>query len=124
MPIVRKSTANPKKKKPLNVDWEKVDRTTDADIARQVAEDPDTAPLLDAAWFRKARLVLPETVDVSAIRDKLGLSQRVFAARFGFSLRTVQQWEQGRAVPERPARILLKIIESEPQVVDRVLTQV
>jgi len=122
MPIGKKSTAD-RPKKASGVDWDKVRRTTDADIARQVAEDPDTAPLLDAAWFRKARLVVPATVDVRAIRNKLGLSQRGFAERFGFSLRTVQQWEQGRAMPERSARILLKIIDSEPQAVERALAQ-
>ena len=35
-------------------DWAKVDATTDEDIARQIAEDPDTAPELDEAWFAAA----------------------------------------------------------------------
>ncbi len=120
MPIVRKSAAELRRRAP-DVDWRKVDRTGDAAIARQAKADPETASPLNRAWFRKARLVVPATVDVRAIRAKLGLSQRVFAERFGFSLRTVQQWEQGRAVPERPARILLMIIDSEPHVVERVL---
>ena len=37
-----------------------------------------------------------------ALRRKLGLSQAQFASKFGFSLRTVQEWEQGRALPDRP----------------------
>lgn len=60
--------------------------------------------------------------DVKAIRQKLGLSQAVFARRFGFSVRTVQQWEQGRAIPDRPARILLKVIERAPRTVEQALT--
>lgn len=57
--------------------------------------------------------------DVQAIRCKLGLSQSEFAARFGFSVRTVQEWEQGRAVPDRAARILLRVIDESPEAVQR-----
>ena len=42
---------------------------------------------------------VPDEVDVKAIRRKLGMSQRQFAASFGFGLDAVQNWEQGRAVP-------------------------
>lgn len=45
--------------------------------------------------------VLPET-DVRALREKLGLSQSDFAALFGFNVRSVQDWEQGRRRPEIP----------------------
>jgi uncharacterized protein (DUF4415 family) len=41
-------------------DWARVEALTDEDIARAVADDPDAAPLLDEAWFRKARLVPPD----------------------------------------------------------------
>jgi transcriptional regulator with XRE-family HTH domain len=44
-----------------------------------------------------------------------------FAKRFGLSQRTVEQWEQGRAVPDRPARILLAVIERDPRAVERVI---
>jgi len=55
--------------------------------------------------------------DVKAIRDHLGLTQEQFASRFHLSLRTVQQWEQRRAMPDLPARILLKAIEQAPDVI-------
>jgi putative transcriptional regulator len=61
----------------------------------------------------------PRVPDVQAIRRKLGLSQSEFAARFAFSVRTVQEWEQGRAVPDRPARILLRVIDKSPKTVER-----
>ncbi len=67
------------------------------------------------------RVLAPRVPDVRAIRRKLGLSQSEFAARFGFSVRTVQEWEQGRAVPDRPARILLRVIEKSPNAVERAL---
>lgn len=42
------------------VDWAVYDALTDAEIAAAIADDPDAAPILDAAWFAEARLVLPE----------------------------------------------------------------
>jgi len=64
---------------------------------------------------------VPERVDVCATRRKFGMSQTKFAASFGLSLRTVQEWEQGRARPEGPARVLLTIIAREPAAVRRAL---
>jgi len=83
-----------------------------------IASDGETAP--DMARGRDWRRVLtPQTPSVQAIRRKLGMSQSEFAARFGFSVRTVQEWEQGRALPDRPARILLRVIEKSPKTVER-----
>ena len=41
------------------MDWAAVDALTDEDIARQIAEDPDTAPDLSEWDWSKARLVRP-----------------------------------------------------------------
>jgi putative transcriptional regulator len=49
------------------------------------------------------------------------LSQRQFAASFGFGLDAVQNWEQGRRRPEGAARAFLKVIEREPDAVRRAL---
>ncbi|MCB0047872.1 MAG: helix-turn-helix domain-containing protein [Caldilineaceae bacterium] len=49
------------------------------------------------------------------IRDKLNLSQSAFAALMGVSLRTVQDWEQGRRTPSGPAKALLRIAEQQPK---------
>ena len=49
------------------------------------------------------------------------MSQKEFAVRFGFTLSTVQNWEQGHRRPEGPARVLLKIIDKNPDVVERAL---
>jgi putative transcriptional regulator len=119
MPIVRRSVKEIRKHAG-RVDWERVRRTTDREIAAQIATDPDTAP--DMAEARDLRSVYnPPVPNVKAIRHKLGLSQAAFARQFGFSVRTVQQWEQGRAVPDRPARILLRVIETDPQAVEHAL---
>jgi putative transcriptional regulator len=67
------------------------------------------------------RVLIPDMIDVKAVRSKLGLTQAEFAIQFGFKLDTVRNWEQAKRVPEAPARALLKIIENEPQAVMRAL---
>ena len=64
---------------------------------------------------------VPDHVDVRAIRKRLGLTQSQFAGRYGFRVASIRDWEQKRFAPDRPARILLKIIEREPELVERVL---
>lgn len=60
-------------------------------------------------------------VDVRAVRERLGMSQNKFAQTFAFSPGTVRNWEQHRRRPEGPARVLLTIIEKEPEAVTRAL---
>lgn len=64
--------------------------------------------------------VAPE-IDVKALRQRLGMTQQEFAAEFSFSVRSVQNWEQGRRAPEGPARALLNVIAYEPEAVQRAL---
>jgi putative transcriptional regulator len=119
MSIVRKSLREVMRTKP-KVDWARVNATTEAEIARQAKEDGN--PIWTARDFKRARLVMPPSaVDVRAIRRRLQLSQKAFALKFGFSPRTVQEWEQGRAQPDRPARLLLAMIARAPKTVERVL---
>ncbi|MEM7522560.1 MAG: transcriptional regulator [Pseudomonadota bacterium] len=66
----------------------------------------------------------PETVDVKAIRNRTGLTQKAFAERFAFSASAVRDWEQNRRKPEGPARTLLMVIEKRPDVVEEVLVKV
>ncbi len=66
---------------------------------------------------------VPESVDVAAIRKGLKLSQAKFAARFGFALDAVQNWEQGRRQPDGAARAFLRVIEREPQAVLKALAE-
>lgn len=64
---------------------------------------------------------IPDMIDVKAVRSRLGLTQAEFAMQFGFKLETVRNWEQAKRIPEASARALLKIIESEPEAVQRAL---
>jgi putative transcriptional regulator len=117
MTIARRSEAEIRKGRG-RVDIKRVRSTTDRDIAKWIAEDPDTAPELP----RGARLRLihnPPLPDVKGLRKKLGLTQAEFAKHFGLSRRTIEQWEQGRAIPDRPARVLLAVIERDPHAVER-----
>lgn len=101
-------------------DWARVDAMTDEDIERAVAEDPDAAPLLTDEQLAAMRVVWP--ADIAATRRRLGLSQAEFAAWFGISPGTLRNWEQGRRVPEGPARVLLRVIERDPEAVRRALS--
>jgi putative transcriptional regulator len=93
---------------------------TEAEIDAEAAEDGD-------AWTEEelgeAVVVYPPPTpeQVRALRAKLGLSQSQFALRFGFTIDTVQQYEQGRRRPSGPASTLLRVIEAEPEAVIRAL---
>ena len=52
--------------------------------------------------------------DVAATRAKIGLSQARFAELLGVSVRTLQEWEQGRRAPSGAARTLLMIAAKNP----------
>jgi putative transcriptional regulator len=69
------------------------------------------------------RVHAPAEVDVRSIRKKLGVSQSEFATCFGISPGTLRDWEQRRKRPEGPARVLLKVIDKEPEAVRRALEQ-
>jgi putative transcriptional regulator len=53
---------------------------------------------------------------VSETRARVGLSQSEFARLLGVSVRTLQEWEQGRRAPSGPARMLLAIAHKNPKV--------
>lgn len=60
---------------------------------------------------------VPGPVDVRAIRARSGLSQSEFAREYGFSVRTLQEWESGGARPPSAARACLTVIDRNPNAV-------
>lgn len=58
--------------------------------------------------------------DVGTIRRKTGLTQSRFAELLGVSVRTLQDWEQGRRAPSGAARTLLQIADQDPKALLRV----
>jgi putative transcriptional regulator len=92
------------------VDWARVDATTEEEIARHIAED-DAEAMRDAAAYTRR------------VRRKVGLSQVAFARRIGVPVDTVRNWEQGRRAPQGAARALLRIIDRAPETALRALDQ-
>jgi putative transcriptional regulator len=76
------------------------------------------------AQGRKSSVIVhvPETIDVKAIRKKTGMSQQRFCATFGISLGTLRHWEQGLRSPGGPARVLLKVVDHDPNAVIHAIT--
>ena len=112
--FVRRSNEEIRQAKP-RIDIDKVNATTEEDIERWKRDDG-----IDDAHLGPPRYVRVGP-NVRVLRERLGLSQEAFASRFHLSLRTVQDWEQQRRVPEGPARVLLQVIERDPQAVERAL---
>lgn len=63
----------------------------------------------------------PAAGRIVALRRRMNLSRQKFADRFGLDARAVQEWEQGRRVPDRAARVLLTVIDGDPEAVVRAL---
>ncbi|MCP1835363.1 putative transcriptional regulator [Bradyrhizobium sp. USDA 4532] len=57
---------------------------------------------------------VPATIDVKAIRKKVGLTQEEFALRFSVKLASLRDWEQVRYAPDQTARAYLTIIDRDP----------
>jgi putative transcriptional regulator len=66
---------------------------------------------------------IPDEIDTARIRKKINMSQSRFAAYIGVSVRTIQEWEQGRVVPSGAARAFLTVIDREPDAVRRALVR-
>ena len=124
-----KSSLEEARRKAAAFDWSRVDATTEEEIAAQVADDAEVPPLMTAEGIAddlqcgEAWLAGPESLDVRGIRTRLGLSQQVFAARFRFPLGSLRNWEQGRRHPDGAARLLLRVIDREPEAVLRALSE-
>jgi putative transcriptional regulator len=54
---------------------------------------------------------------VRAIRLRVGKTQAEFSLMIGVSLATLRNWEQGRRVPDGPARALLRVAAANPQLI-------
>ena len=84
------------------VDFNRLDATTERDIAEQQHIDEADA-MLDAAKFARR------------VRKRLGLSQAEFSHQIDVSLDTIRKWEQGKRRPTGAAKTLLKILDKAPE---------
>ena len=86
--------------------------------------DPDMqafqAELLEAVRDMKvgraARTTQVEVPNAADARARVGLSQSQFATLLGVSVRTLQNWEQGRSQPSGAAQTLIRVAMTAPQV--------
>lgn len=83
------------------------------DIGKEVLEG-----LKEIRDYKNGKIELNQTElsEPKVIRSKLKLSQSAFAGLLGVSMRTLQDWEQGRRSPQGPAIALLRIAEQHPEV--------
>ncbi len=65
---------------------------------------------------------VPHPLDVRAIRERQGLTQKAFAEKYGFPLATLRNWEQGYRAPSGASRNFLLVIERQPKAVEAALT--
>ena len=59
----------------------------------------------------------PEIINVKAIRETTGMSQQKFCATFGISIGTLRNWEQGIRSPKGAARVLLQVVQHNPNAI-------
>ncbi|POR45574.1 helix-turn-helix domain-containing protein [Bosea psychrotolerans] len=90
-------------------------------FGQDLIESANEALAIALGKAKPARTITVETVDVAAIRKRLGLSQDAFAKKFGLSAATLRDWEQGRRQMDRTAQAFLKVIDRAPEVVEKAL---
>ena len=69
---------------------------------------------------RVGRRYTIESYPIVRAREKSGLSQAKFAELLGVSVRTLQDWEQGRREPNAAAKTLIKVAELHPSVLRKI----
>lgn len=57
--------------------------------------------------------------ELAQLREKLNVSQAVFAQYLRINKRTLENWEQGRAKPNAQAAVLIKLVEKYPDTLSR-----
>jgi putative transcriptional regulator len=72
---------------------------------------------IKAGRKKPSRIYEIKPPEIKTVREKLNVSQNEFALMIGVSVRTLQNWEQGRRKPEGPAKALLRIASKNPSAV-------
>jgi putative transcriptional regulator len=90
---------------------------TDDEIRASALCDPDAAPIPvhDTPG-------LTHIVNAKKLRERLGLTQEVFAATYRIPVGTLRDWEQNRKLPDAPARAYLTIIAKDPHAIAKLLS--
>lgn len=86
------------------------------DIGQEILEGLREIKAHKAGQVKLRKHTLQPSPSASEVRTKLQLSQTAFAGLMGVSVRTLQDWEQGRRQPAGSARMLLRIAQQHPEV--------
>lgn len=86
------------------------------DIERELIEDLEVVQAHKHGTSQLRTHAFAEVAPAAEIRRRLNLSQHAFAGLMGVSVRTIQEWEQGRRTPSGPAMSLLRIADQAPEV--------
>src|SRR5689334_14831527 len=97
-------------------DRRRLNNVSDAERARQALADSDNPPLTDEQLKRMAL-----AREVRRVREKTGLSQPQFAARFHIGLARLRDFEQARSEPDFIVRVFLRMILEDPRKADRLV---
>jgi putative transcriptional regulator len=89
---------------------------SDAEKERRALADPENPPLTEQEL---SRMVLAR--EVRLVREKTGLSQSQFAARFHIGLARLRDFEQARSEPDFIVRVFLRMILEDPRKADRLI---
>ena len=106
MAVVRRTLEEIQAQPDDDVDWAKVNTTTEDDIRRQMiddGEDPD------------AELRAEDVISPQFIRKRLGMTQEAFAKALRIPLATLRNWEQNRVSLDPVVRSLLRIVARDPK---------
>jgi putative transcriptional regulator len=107
--------------KKRETNWNKLKRMSEAEIERNAIEDDDSYVATREELMNFKSIDPVKKINVKEIREKMGFSQHRFSAVFGFSMRTLQEWEQGRREPNGAVRNFLKVIARNPKAVHHAL---
>ncbi len=88
---------------------------SDRNIGQEILEGIEEIKAFKKGKVSLRTRTLKEPASSKKIREKLKLSQVDFASLMGVSVRTVQDWEQGRRMPKGPAKSLLRIAAQTPE---------
>src|SRR6266446_2617963 len=99
-------TPEQRRKALRSIDLKRVRAMTKEEIERNALDDPDSIVPFDEATEPQ---LVPPMPDVALLRRRMKLNQADFATRFGFSVATVRNWEQGRVLADGPASIALAV---------------
>jgi putative transcriptional regulator len=106
-----------------STDWSVVEAFTEEQLHANALSDPDSQPIPPGTDEELAKIGLHRIPNVKKLRERLGLTQEAFSATYRIPLGTLRDWEQGRKLPDAPARAYLTVIARNPEAVADLLRE-